>query len=173
MEQPLNLQFLSTIIYIFLIIISVVISIMGSMIIISKLTREIDEKEEIVKNRNIGMALVLASFIWTLGSLCLETLKPIMNAWYNIYAQGITFFSGLGFFFGTLGSLVIALISGAIAVFLSVKILMIINKGIDEWEEIRSGNVAVALIISITVLVVGKFFESVISTIVINLFQYQ
>jgi len=170
MAQTTNLQFLSTVIYIVLILLSVIISIMGSIIIISRLTRKIDEKEEIVKNRNIGMAMVLGSFIWTLGSMCLETLKPIMNGWYNNYALGFTFKSGFGFFLGALGSLVIALIFGAITIFISVRILMIINKDIDEWEEIKTGNIAVALIISVTVLVVGKFFESVISTIVISLF---
>ena len=119
------------------------------------------------------MAMVLGSFIWTLGSMCLETLKPIMNAWYHNYALGFTFKSVFGFFLGVLGSLVIALIFGAITIFISVRILMIINKDIDEWEEIKAGNLAVALIISVTVLVVGKFFESVISTIVLSLFKYQ
>ena len=174
MVQATNLQLLSIIIYIILILISVIVSIMGSMVIISYLTRKkIDEKEEIVKNRNIGIALVLGSFIWTLGRMCLETIKPIMNAWYNSYAMGFTFKSGLEFFLGVLGSLVIALIFGAITVFISIKILMIINKDIDEWEEIKAGNIAVAVIISITVLVVGTFFESVISYIVISLFKYQ
>jgi uncharacterized BrkB/YihY/UPF0761 family membrane protein len=146
---------------------------MGSMIIITHLTRRtIYVKEEIVKNRNIGIALVLSSFIWTIGRMCIETIRPIMNVWYNTYASGFSLKSVLIFMLGILGSLLIALIVGAIIVFLSMRILMVINKDINEWEEIKRGNTAVALIISITVVVVGMFFESIVSNLVINLFNF-
>ena len=73
---------------------------------------------------------------------------------------------------GILGAQVIALIIGAITIFIAVKILMVFTKGIDEWEEIKNGNAAVAAIISVTVIVVGMFFESIISTIVVSLFDF-
>jgi uncharacterized membrane protein YjfL (UPF0719 family) len=168
-----NLELFSTILYILLIFLSVIISVMGSMIIITHLTRRtIYVKEEIVKNRNIGIALVLSSFIWTIGRMCIETIRPIMNVWYNTYASGFSLKSVLIFMLGILGSLLIALIVGAIIVFLSMRILMVINKDINEWEEIKRGNTAVALIISITVVVVGMFFESIVSNLVINLFNF-
>ena len=49
---------------------------------------------------------------------------------------------------------------------------MILIKDIDEWEEIKQGNIAVAIVISITVVVVGMFFESIVSYIVINIFRF-
>ncbi|UCH92236.1 MAG: DUF350 domain-containing protein [Candidatus Aminicenantes bacterium] len=171
-ETP-GLGIISTIIYIILILASVVLSVMGSMIILSFLTRrQIDVKEEIVYNQNIGIALVLSSFIWTIGRMCLESTKPIMNDWYNRWASGITFTSVLSFTAGILGALLNALIFGAIIVFLSIKILMVINKDINEWEEIKQGNIAVAIVISITVIVVGMFFESIISYIATNILQF-
>lgn len=173
MYETSNLELFSTILYILLIFLSVIISVMGSMIIITHLTRRtIYVKEEIVKNRNIGIALVLSSFIWTIGRMCIETIRPIMNVWYNTYASGFSLKSVLIFMLGILGSLLIALIVGAIIVFLSMRILMVINKDINEWEEIKRGNTAVALIISITVVVVGMFFESIVSNLVINLFNF-
>lgn len=173
MYETSNLELFSTILYILLIFLSVIISVMGSMIIITHLTRRtIYVKEEIVKNRNIGIALVLSSFIWTIGRMCIETIRPIMNVWYNTYASGFSLKSVLIFMLGILGSLLIALIIGAIIVFLSMRVLMVINKDINEWEEIKRGNTAVALIISITVVVVGMFFESIVSNLVINLFNF-
>ncbi len=173
MYETSHLELFSTILYILLIFLSVIISVMGSMIIITYLTRRtIYVKEEIVKNRNIGIALVLSSFIWTIGRMCIETIRPIMNVWYNTYASGFSLKSVLIFVLGILGSLLIALIIGAIIVFLSMRILMVINKDINEWEEIKRGNTAVALIISITVVVVGMFFESIVSNLVINLFNF-
>lgn len=173
MYETSHLELFSTILYLLLIFLSVIISVMGSMIMITYLTRRtIYVKEEIVKNRNFGIALVLSSFIWTIGRMCIETIKPIMNVWYNTYASGFSLKSVLIFILGILGSLLIALVIGAIIVFLSIKILMVINKDINEWEEIKRGNTAVALIISITVVVVGMFFESIVSNLVINLFNF-
>ncbi len=171
-ERP-NIQFVSTIIYLLLILLSAMIAVIGSIIIISFFTRKtIDEKEEIVDNRNVGIAMVLGSFMWTIGRLCLETIRPTMNAWYSAYSAGFSIKKAVNLTLGILGSQLIALIVGAATIFISIKLLMIINKGINEWEEIKNGNMAVAVIISVTVVVVGMFFESVISTIVINLFRY-
>ena len=166
------LNIISTLVYVILIFVSAVITIMGSLLIIPWLTRKkIDEKEEIVKNRNVGIAIVLGSFIWTIGRMCLEAIKPIMNAWYSGWASGFSFTSALLLIGGIIASLLIALIIGTLTVFMSVKILMIINRDINEWEEIKNGNLAVAIIIGVTVIVVGMFFEPVVSSIVVNLFQ--
>ncbi|MCP4217064.1 MAG: hypothetical protein GY765_20620 [bacterium] len=171
-ETP-HIQLFSTFIYVFLIFASVIISVMGSIIILSWLTRKsINVKEEIIYNRNVGLALVLGSFIWTIGRMCVESIKPIMNVWYNTFASGFTFSTAASFILGIFGSLLNALVMGAITVFLSLKVLMIINKGIDVWLEIKRENIAVAIIISITVIVVGMFFESIISYIVMNIFDF-
>lgn len=168
-----QIELFSTLYYLSLIFASVIVSVMGSMIILTFLTRhKIDIKEEILKNRNIGLALVLGSFIWTIGRMCLETIKPLMNAWYNNITTGFGVKSTIIFVLIVLASLLVALIIGAITVYLSIKVLMVLNKDLNEWEEIKEGNVAVALVISITVLVVGNFFESIISYIVINLIHY-
>ncbi len=171
-EMP-ELETLSTIIYLVLIFLSVILSVIGSMIILSILTRrKIDVKEEIIYNANIGIALVLGSFIWTIAQMCLESTKPIMNQWYSAFASGFNLKSSLKFTLGIMGGLLSALVIGAITVFLSLKVLMVIIKGIDEWEEIKQGNIAVAVVISITVIVVGMFFESITSYIVSAIFRF-
>jgi len=172
-ETP-ELEIFSTMVYIILIFTSVIVSVMGSVIMISFLTRrKIDVKEEIVYNRNVGIAMILASFIWTLGGICLESIKPIMNSWYSNYASGFTLKSALIFAFGILGALLNALIIGAVAIFFSLKVLMVINRDIDEWEKIKNGNVAIAIVIGVTVIVVGMFFQSIVSYIVTTIFSFQ
>lgn len=161
---------LSNLIYLLLIFSSVIISVFGSIIIIKFLTRQkIDVREEIVVNRNTGIALVLGSFIWTLGRLCFETIKPIMNVWYSGYYSGFSLKSSLKLLYGISISLSIALLTGAFTIYFAMKVLMIINKDIDEWEEIKNGNNSVAIIICVTVIVIGLFFESVLSTIITGL----
>lgn len=168
-----TLNVISTIVYVILILISAVITVMGSLMIIPWLTRkQIDEKEEIVQNRNVGIAIVLGSFIWTIGRMCLEAIRPIMNAWYSGWASGFSFASGLLMAGKILASLLIALLVGTFTVFMSVKILMFLTKDVNEWEEIKNGNLAVAIIIGITVIVVGMFLEPVVSSIVVQLFKF-
>ncbi len=167
-----NLQLFSTLTYLALIFVSAIITVMGSMVLMVTFTRHrIQIKEEILRNRNIGMALIFSSFIWTLGNMCYEAVNPIMNVWYNRMATGFTLSSALSFFGGILGSLLSALLIGAIAVYLSIKILMVINRDVKEWEEIKRSNIAVAIVFSTTVIVVGMFFKSIIGFIVISIFE--
>jgi uncharacterized membrane protein YjfL (UPF0719 family) len=168
-----TLDVISTGVYILLIFISAVITIMGSLMIITWLTRKrMHEKEEIVRNRNVGVAIVLGSFIWTIGRMCLEAIKPIMNAWYSGWQSGFSFTSGLILAGRILASLLIALIVGAVTVYMAIKILMVLTREINEWEQIKNGNIAVAIMIGITVVVVGMFFEPVVSSLVVNLFNF-
>ncbi len=164
------LMIISNIVYLLMIFASVIISVFGSILIIKFLTRQkIDVKEEIVYNKNIGIAMVLGSFIWTLGRLCFETIKPAMNAWYSGYYAGFSLKSSLKLFGNISLSLFIALLTGAFTIYLAIKILMVLTRDIDEWAEIKKGNYSVAVIISITIIVIGFFFESILSTIITNL----
>lgn len=161
---------LSNLVYLLMIFASVIIAVFGSIIIIKYLTRQkIDVKEEIVNNKNIGIALVLGSFIWTLGRLCFETIKPVMNAWYTGYYAGFSLKSSAKLLLGISLSLFIALLTGALTIYFAIKILMVLTRDIDEWEEIKNGNYAVAVIISITIIIVGLFFESILSTFITGL----
>lgn len=170
--QTDNLQLLSTLMYLGLIFASVIISVIGSMTIISFLTRKkIDVKEEIVCNRNVGMALVLGSFTWTIGRMCFQSIKPIMNIWYDRFASGFTLKPLFSFLLGIVGSLLVAIIIGAVTVYFSIKVLAVITKDINEWQEMKRGNVAVGIVISITVIVAGVFFESIVSYIVMRIFD--
>ena len=167
-----GLHLLSTMIYLAVIFAAAIISVLGSIWIMAFLTRKsIQEKKEIIQRHNVGTAMVLGAFIWTIGHMCYETIKPIMNVWYINYPAGIGLKTGLLFFLGVIASLLIALVSGALVIFLALKLLMGITRDIDEWKEIRSGNIAVAVVIGVTVIVLGLFIESIISSICLMLFN--
>ena len=171
MPQAGGSQLLSTLLYFVLLFLAAIVAVVGSVLIISFMTgKGLREKREIVQRHNIGTAVVLGAFIWTIGRICLETVKPMMNVWYSNYAGGITLAKALLFSLGVIGALLIALVVGALVVFLALKLLMIITRDIDEWKEVQEGNMAVAVVIGVTVIVVGMFFESIISFVTISLF---
>jgi len=167
-----SINLISTVLYLVLLFMSAIVSILGSIWIIQFLTRrDYEEKKEIIRHHNIGVAMVLGAFIWTIGRMCLETIKPIMNTWYTQYSAGVSLKIALYFSLGVLLSLMIALLSGALVVFLAMRLLMVLTKDIDEWKELRKGNMAVAVIVSVTVIVLGMFFETIISQLVLALFN--
>ena len=172
MTENNGFNLVSTIFYFALIFTAAIISVLGSIWIMMILTRKnIQEKKEIVQRHNVGTAMVLGAFIWTIGHMCFETVKPIMNVWYINYPAGITLKTGLLFCLGVIASLLVALVSGALVVFLALKLLMGITRDINEWQEIKSGNMAVAVVIGVTVIVLGMFVESIISSVCLALFN--
>jgi pilus assembly protein TadC len=172
MMETNGFNLLSAAIYLALILLAAILSVLGSIWIMTFLTRKsIQEKKEIVRRQNIGTAMVLGAFIWTIGHLCYETIQPIMNVWYVNYPAGISLKTGLLFFLGVIASLLVALVSGALAVYLALKLLMGITRDIDEWEEVRSGNIAVAVVIGVTVIVLGMFIETIISSACMAMFN--
>jgi len=160
------LNVISILLYLILIFLAVTLTVTGAMVIIARLTRRIDEKKEIVRNRNVGIALVFSSFLWAIGNLTLQSIRPIMNSWYTLYSRGFDFGRGVTFALKIIGSLLIALGFGAVAIFLSIRVLMVLHRKIDEWEEIKNGNLAVAITISVTVVVVGMFFQPVVNAVI-------
>jgi hypothetical protein len=170
MGESFSIQLFPTIIYLILIFVSVIMAVLGSIVLLTFFTsKSIRVKEQIVEKKNIGVALVLGSFIWTIGRMCFESIKPIMNSFYMNVASGFTLKTILFFIIEIFLSLLLALLMGAIIVYLSVKLLMVITKDIDEWEEIKQKNIAIAVIISVTVIVVGMFFEAIVSDIAMNI----
>jgi len=57
---------------------------------------------------------------------------------------------------------IVAAISFAFAMGLAIKVFDWLSKGIDEWEEIRKGNLGVALIFVAMILAVGLVLYKVI-----------
>ena len=51
-----------------------------------------------------------------------------------------------------LGELALALLVAVLSLFLAVKVFDRLTKGIDEWAEIKKGNMAVAVVLSTIVL---------------------
>jgi hypothetical protein len=160
------LNVLSILLYLVLIFLSVILTVGGSMLIIARLTREIDEKKEIVDNRNVGIALVFGSFIWAIGNLCLQTVRPIMNDWYTTFTRGFDLETGLAFGLKIVVSLSLALVFGGLVIFVSIRALMFLHRRINEWKEIQKGNLAIAVTIAVTVIVVGMFFQPVVSAVI-------
>lgn len=62
----------------------------------------------------------------------------------------------------SMGWAVVAAVSFAFAMALAIKVFDALSKDIDEWEEIKKGNIGVALILVSMILSVGLLLYKVI-----------
>lgn len=61
-----------------------------------------------------------------------------------------------------IGWAIVAAIGFSFGVGLAIKVFDLLSKDIDEWEEIKKGNIGVALIIIALILMVGLLVHKVI-----------
>jgi len=61
-----------------------------------------------------------------------------------------------------IGWAIVAAIGFSFGVGLAIKVFDLLSKDIDEWEEIKKGNIGVALIIVSLILMVGLLVHKVI-----------
>jgi uncharacterized membrane protein YjfL (UPF0719 family) len=71
------------------------------------------------------------------------------------------FFSGVQFF--------VAIIAAAIAAYLSVWLFDKATRGLDEWNELRKGNVAVGVILGAMIIGVGIVLRPALTPLALNL----
>ena len=61
----------------------------------------------------------------------------------------------------TFGWAVVGSVSMGVGVFLALKIFTLATRGVDEWELIRQGNMAMAVILAALVIAIGLVVASV------------
>lgn len=132
--------------------------------VFSKLTRDLDEIEEVKKN-NIAVSVTLGSIIISVGLVVKKAAFPAVATLQTVIDRGVSFF-GIIQILGI--SLISALISIAVSlagIWLAVKVFTGLTRNVDELTEIRKNNMAVAIIIGAIILLLGMFISQGIENI--------
>ncbi|MBN2250904.1 MAG: DUF350 domain-containing protein [Candidatus Altiarchaeota archaeon] len=126
-----------------------------------KFTKGLDEMEELKKG-NVAVGILQVAIIISLANVIQTGVSGMTAAlWASAYS---------------LESIVFALIAGVIqllvgillaifAIYLALKVLDWITKGIDEIEELRKGNVAVAILMAGVLFAVSLLVQAGVSGI--------
>jgi len=112
------------------------------------LTKNIDETKELKVN-NIAISIQISSFIFSIMLIVKASLYPAFDALQKILSRDIS--AGL-IFLTSLKIILIFVLSAIIAfavLWLVMKSFMFINKNLDEMNEIKNKNTAVAIAVSI------------------------
>ncbi len=125
----------------------------------SKLSIAIDEEEELQKN-NIAVAILSASLIFSLGYMMKSSIYPLIQAFFNIlfYSDEGVVSSLVGFGFLLLQFLLTLVISMG-SLWVGLKAFTWLTKNLDEFEEIRNNNIAVAILMSAIIITLALFLR--------------
>lgn len=133
--------------------------------VLNILTKNIDEIAELKKN-NIAVAILSSSFILSIMILVKSTLIPA-NDLLGFTLNGVD--NGYGdIFFAILRIvlfLLLASVIGFIVIWFAMRTFFVLTKGIDELKEIKSNNIAIALVVAVLVLSASLLIEHGITTL--------
>ena len=125
--------------------------------VLGKLTKEINEWEEISKG-NQAVAIYMAGIFLSVAII----MGPgILGLFRTMEIVGIA----LGFV-----QLIFALVLAVAAQYIGLSVLSKLIKGVDAWEELKNGNIAVAIVMAATVVAVGTIVAFGVQSIIEAIF---
>ncbi len=119
-----------------------------------RMTKDLDEWEEIKKG-NTAVGIVLTAIIISLATVTQSGIAGLTGAIMNI--------TGKNYLMAIIGGcvqLVVGIIMAIISIWLAINILDRITKDIDEFAELKKGNVAVAVIMAGVLIAVGFIIQA-------------
>jgi uncharacterized membrane protein YjfL (UPF0719 family) len=106
-----------------------------------------------LEQRNIAVGISLAGAILAMGLLVQHAVENTFSAFDLLQYSADGWLSIMWIFAYAVGLVVVALLSGAVVILVSVRASVRLTPGIDEIAQIRDGNIATAIVMA-TVLVV-------------------
>ena len=146
----------------FQLLISIIFAVLALYIgffVLSKITKVIDEEKELAKG-NAAVGIVVAAVFVAIALVVQSGVSGLSVGINKAISVGILSVDGLL----AIGTAFIQLILGIVlavgAIYLALYILDKLTKGIEEFEEIKKGNVAVALMMGGVIIAVAVIIQS-------------
>ncbi len=108
------------------------------------ITKGIDEEKEIAKG-NAAIGILVASVFIAIGIVVQSGVAGVSDGLKAAWDIGILSFGGILAILLSLLQLVLGIVLAIAAIYIALNILDKLTKGIEEFEELKKGNVAVAL----------------------------
>ena len=124
-----------------------------------KLTKRIDEWDEI-KQGNVAAGIYLSAVILTLSLIVEGGVRSSVISLTGVSGLEVVVLLAFDFL-----RIIIATILGALAIYVTFMLMDRFTPDIDETEEIKRGNIAVAIIVALIIVSVGFIIRAVVSDI--------
>jgi len=127
--------------------------------VLGKITKGIDEEKEIAKG-NTAVGILVASVFIAIGIVVQSGVSGISVGITQAINYGILSSLGITILVVSVLQLVLGIVLAIVAIYLALNILDKLTKGIDEFAELKKGNVAVALEMAGVIITVAIIIQS-------------
>jgi uncharacterized membrane protein YjfL (UPF0719 family) len=119
----------------------------------SKITKGMDETQELVKG-NVAVGIIIASILFAIAivvqsgiaGISIGIINALEGDWWSLIAAFI--------------QLILGIILAIVVIYLALNIMDRLTKGLDEFEELKKGNVAVALLMAGVIIATAVIIQS-------------
>ena len=132
--------------------------------VLGKITKGIDEEKEIAKG-NTAVGILVASVFIAIGIVVQSGVSGISIGISKALSVGILSLTGIAIIGASIVQLILGIVLAIAAIYLALNILDKLTKGIEEFEELKKGNVAVALEMAGVIITTSIIIQSGVSGI--------
>jgi uncharacterized membrane protein YjfL (UPF0719 family) len=127
--------------------------------VLSKITKDIDEEKELAKG-NVAVGIIVASVFVAIALVVQSGVSGLSVGINKAVSVGVLSVDGLLAIGVSFIQLILGIILAVGAIYLALYILDKLTKGVEEFEEIKKGNVAVALEMGGVIIAVAVIIQS-------------
>jgi uncharacterized membrane protein YjfL (UPF0719 family) len=156
------MEILNAVVGIIQLVIAIILAIVALYIgfsVLGKITKGIDEEKEIARG-NTAVGILVASVFIAIGIVVQSGVSGISVGISQASNVGILTGLGIAILLVSVLQLVLGIVLAIGAIYLALNILDKLTKGIDEFAELKKGNVAVALEMAGAIITVAIIIQS-------------
>jgi len=127
--------------------------------IFGKITKDVDEQKELAKG-NVAFGIVIAAIFVAIAVVVQSGVAGISVGISKASALGFTSVDGLIAITVAIIQLILGVLLAIGAIYLALNVLDKLTKGVEEFEELKKGNVAVALEMAGVIIAVALIIQS-------------
>jgi len=127
--------------------------------VLSKITKGIDEEKELAKG-NVAVGVIVASVFVAIALVVQAGVSGLSVGINKALSVGLFSVDGLLAVCVAFVQLILGIVLAVGAIYLALNILDKLTKGVEEFEEIKKGNVAVALEMAGVIIAVAVIIQS-------------
>ena len=149
-------------------VISIILAIVAlyiGLMVLNRISKGVDEEKELAKG-NVAMGILVASVFVSIALVVESGVSGISAGINKALSLGIFTFDGMLVVGMAILQLLLGIVLAVGAIYLALKILDRLTKGIEEFEELKKGNVAVALEMAGVIIAVAVIIQSGVMGIV-------
>jgi uncharacterized membrane protein YjfL (UPF0719 family) len=140
-------------------IIFAVVALYVGFAVLGKITKGIDEEKELAKG-NVAVGILVAAVFVAIALVVQSGVSGLSVGINKALNVGILSVDGLTIVGIALIQLVLGIVLAVGAIYLALNILDKLTKGVEEFEELKKGNVAVALEMAGVIIAVAVIIQS-------------